>query len=106
MTPDHLTLLLKLIAEYSDSLERAAAESDQQRAIAARAVTELGIPAAPFTTLAKAVYKDAVRQEREKLDRLTDLFDVMRDHDGPTPFAQRLRGLDLAERLRQAADAH
>jgi hypothetical protein len=74
MSPD---ALMKLLAEYSNSLTRIEAEKDLLKAIAERAETELCIPAAQFRKLAVDVHKDAIKQSREAMRDMLELYDTV-----------------------------
>ena len=74
MSPD---ALMKLLAEYSNSLTRIEAEKGLLKAIAERAETELSIPAAQFRKLAVDVHKDAIEQSREAMRDMLELYDTV-----------------------------
>jgi hypothetical protein len=78
MTPEQRKTLLECIAEYGNSLARIEGEKDQMKAIAARAVADLGITAGHFTKLATAYHKDAVPAFAADLAGQYDLLELAR----------------------------
>ena len=77
MTADLSKTLSNLLSEYGNSLVRIDAEKDLLKAIAARAETELSIPAGQFKKLAVDVYKDSIEQAREEMRDMLELYDTV-----------------------------
>ncbi len=67
--------LLNLITEYGNCLTRIDGEKDMIKFIEARAVTECGVTAKAFKTVANAHHKDQVSEVLDELNRQIDLFD-------------------------------
>lgn len=89
MTPNTLKTLLNLIEEYGNSLTRIQGEKDLMKCIEARAVTECGMDAKVFKTVATAYWKDQVAQVCEDLDAVQDAFDRVRNL---TAYAGKVEG--------------
>jgi hypothetical protein len=67
--------LLNLITEYGNCLTRIDGEKDMIKFIEARAVTECGVTAKAFKTVANAHHKDQASEVLDELNRQIDLFD-------------------------------
>jgi hypothetical protein len=79
MNTDTLKTLLNLITEYGNCLTRIDGEKDMIKFIEARAVTECGVSAKAFKTVANAHHKDQASTVLDELNRQVDLFDEVRD---------------------------
>ena len=83
MNTDTRKTLLNLITEYGNCLTRIEGEKDMIKFIEARAVTECGVAAKAFKTVATAHHKDEVSSVLENLNQQVDLFDEIRDMSRP-----------------------
>ena len=83
MNTDTRKTLLNLITEYGHCLTRIEGEKDMIKFIEARAVTECGVAAKAFKTVATAHHKDEVSSVLENLNQQVDLFDEIRDMSRP-----------------------
>jgi hypothetical protein len=79
MNTDTRKTLINLITEYGNCLTRIEGEKDMIKFIEAKAVTECGIAAKAFKTVATAHHKDQVSTVLDELNRQVDLFDEVRD---------------------------
>jgi hypothetical protein len=75
LSPEMNEKLIKLIVEYGNSLTRIDGEKDQCKAIAHRAILELGLEGSAFVKLATAYHRDTVEKDRDALDDLLALFE-------------------------------
>lgn len=88
-------LLLNLLNEYGHSLTRIDGERDQMKAIAARAVAELGLEEKDFKRVAVALHKDALTAERDAMTEQIDLFELVIDRIDGERDAAKLAGATL-----------
>ena len=89
MNTDTRKTLLNLITEYGNCLTRIEGEKDMIKFIEARAVTECGVAARAFKTVATAHHKDQVGIVLDELNRQVDLFDEIRNSSLPLSVVLR-----------------
>lgn len=97
-------LLMNLLNEYGHSLTRIDGERDQMKAIAARAVAELGLEEKDFKRVAVALHKDALAAERDTLSYQLGLFELVIDASPEEKAAAAVAG--PARALRDSLKAH
>lgn len=68
---------MKMIDEYVNSLTRIQGEKDLMKCIEARVMTECGIEAKPFRTVATALWKDQARKVCEELNDKMAAFELV-----------------------------
>lgn len=81
LTPEHHKKLSGLLVEYCNSLTRIDGEKDLCKAIAHRAILELGLEGPAFVKLATAYHRDTVEKDRDALDDLLALFECAKGID-------------------------
>lgn len=97
-------LLMTLLTEYGHSLTRIDGERDQMKAIAARAVAELGLEEKDFKRVAVALHKDALTAERDTMSEQIGLFELVIDATPDENVAAEVAG--AARALRDSLKAH
>jgi hypothetical protein len=75
MNAEKHSTLITCIKEFGDSLIRAEAEKELQKAIADRVETELDVKPTHFKKAAMAYFKDKVKDVREDMAEQLDLLD-------------------------------